>query len=252
MLLAATDTTSNGARAAGAAGAAAGAAIDKLSMLNLPKHWPAQGDLIEWCMQMSPGTATILVIAGMIYLMFGYYAFKGLVTINAAMAGGCLGAIIGDRIADAALIGAVVGAVMAAATTRPMMKYAIAMMGGLFGALVGASLWRSANLEPHLAWAGAMIGLITFGLLSFILFKTSVMMFTSLQGAVMLTFGVLGLVFKYQSIAPQVIQHLQVKPFLLPLAIFIPTMLGLIYQQHQASEAAGTGGGGGGGGGKKK
>jgi hypothetical protein len=248
VFLAATDTTST------AAGAASGA-LDKLSLLHFPKHWPAQGDLIEWCMHMSPGAATILVIAGMIYLLFGYYAFKGLVTINAAMAGGCLGAIIADRIADAALIGAIVGAVLAAATTWPMMKYAIAMMGGLFGALVGAALWRSCNLEPNLAWAGALIGLIAFGLLSFILFKTSVMMFTSLQGAVMLTFGILGLVFKYQSITPQIVQHLQVKPFLLPLAIFIPTILGLIYQQHQANEATasgGSGGGGGGGGGGKK
>jgi hypothetical protein len=237
----------------------AAGAIDRLSLLRFPKHWPAQGDLIEWCMQMSPGAATILVIAGLIYLMFGWYAFKGLVTINAAMAGGCLGAIIADRIADSALIGATVGAVLAAATTWPMMKYAIAMMGGLFGTLIGAALWRSASLEPHLAWAGGMIGLVAFGLLSFILFKTSVMMFTSLQGAVMLTFGVLSLVFKYQSIAPQVAQHLQLKPFLLPLAIFIPTMLGLIYQQQQAAEAGGSGGGGsggsgggGGGGGKKK
>lgn len=244
MLLAATDTTSTASDAV--------SAFDRLSIARLPKHWPAQGDLIEWAMHMSPGTATILVIAGMIYLMFGWYAFKGLVTINAAMAGGCLGAIIGDRIADAAAIGAVVGAVLAAATTWPMMKYAIAMMGGLFGTLVGTALWRSCNLEPHLAWAGGMMGLITFGLLSFILFKTSVMMFTSLQGAVMLTFGVLGLIFKYQSIGPQVIQHLQVKPFLLPLAIFIPTMLGLIYQQHQASEGVTSSSGGGGGGGKKK
>jgi hypothetical protein len=241
VFLAASDTTSS-----------ASEAFEKLSIMHFPKHWPAQGDLIDWAMHMSPGTATILVIAGMIYLMFGWYAFKGLVTVNAAMAGGCLGAIIGDRIADAALIGAVVGAVLAAATTWPMMKYAIALMGGLFGTLIGAALWRSFNLEPNLAWAGGMIGLITFGLLSFILFKTSVMMFTSLQGAVMLTFGVLGLIFKYQSIAPQVVQHLQVKPFLLPLAIFIPTVLGLIYQQHQANEGAAAGGGGGGGGGGKK
>ncbi|MBC8107925.1 MAG: hypothetical protein H7Z14_15155, partial [Anaerolineae bacterium] len=113
-------------------------------------------------------------------------------------------------------------------------------------------LWRSCNLEPHLAWAGALIGLVAFGMLSFILFKTSVMMFTSLQGAVMLTFGILGLVFKYQSITPQIVQHLQVKPFLLPLAIFIPTILGLIYQQHQANEGATSSGGGGGGGGSAK
>lgn len=210
--------------------------IQDISWLHLPKHWPAQGDLIQWCQNMSPGTAAILVIVGLVYLLFGWYAFKGLVTVNAAMAGGCLGAIIADRIADAAPIGAIVGAIMAAATTWPMMKYAIAIMGGIFGALLGAALWRSFGLDPRLASAGAMVGLVTFGMLSFIVFKGSVMMYTSLQGAVMLVFGVLGLAFKYQSLTPQIMQHLQVKPFLFPLSIFIPAMLGLIYQQTQYAE----------------
>jgi hypothetical protein len=157
------------------------------------------------------------------------------------MVGGCLGAIIGDRLADSAAIGAVVGAVLIAATTWPTMKYAVALMGGTFGALVGAALWRSFNLDPQFAWAGGLIGLVTFGLLSFIVFKGSVMMYTSLQGAVMLVFGVLGLAFKYQSIAPMITQHMQLKPFLLPLAIFIPAVLGLIYQQsHAAAQAAAT------------
>ena len=204
--------------------------------LRLPWHWPAQTDLLTWAQEMSPGTATILLIAGVIYLMFGWYAFKGLVTLNAALVGGCLGAIIADRLADSAMIGGVVGATLIAALAWPLMKYAIALMGGIFGALVGAALWRSFNLEPTLAWAGAMVGLVTFGLLSFVIFKGSVMMYTSLQGAVMLIFGLLGLAFKYQSIAPQVAHHLQIKPFLLPLMIFIPTVLGLIYQQTQYAE----------------
>jgi hypothetical protein len=209
----------------------------KFGFLHLPTHWPAQGDLLQWCQQTSPGAAALLVMCGLVYLMFGWYAFKGLVTLNAAMAGGCLGAIIGDRIADAALVGGVVGAIMAAATTWPMMKYAIAIMGGLFGALLGAAMWRSFNLEPHLAWAGGLVGLILFGMLSFVLFKASIMMFTSLQGAVMLTFGVLSLALRYPSVAPQILQHLAVKPFLLPLAVFIPMMLGLVYQQTQQAES---------------
>ncbi len=226
-LLAAAADTSAAARN-GAANAS-----QHLSFLHLPSHWPAQGDLIQWCQSMAPGTATVLVIVGLVYMLFGWYAFKGLVTLNAAMAGGCLGAIIADRVADAAPVGAIVGAIMAAATTWPMMKYAIAGMGGIFGALVGAALWRSFNLDPNLAWAGALVGLVLFGMLSFVVFKTSVMMYTSLQGAVMFTFGTLALLFKYQSITPQVIQHLTLKPFLLPLAVFVPAMIGLIYQQTQ-------------------
>ena len=33
---------------------------------------------------MSPGGAAILMFCGLVYLLFGYYLFKGLVMLNAA------------------------------------------------------------------------------------------------------------------------------------------------------------------------
>jgi hypothetical protein len=77
------------------------------------------------------------------------------------------------------------------------------------------------------------MGLIFCGLLSFMLFKQCVMAYTSLQGAVMLIFGILGLIYKYQNLAPAVTDSITLKPFLLPALIFIPAILGLIYQQAQ-------------------
>ena len=187
-------------------------------LLRLPGHWPVQTDLLQWCQSMGPGSAAILVIGGLIYLLFGWYIFRSLVMINAAFAGACVGAFV------------------AGALTWPLMKYAVAFMGGVFGALLGASLWRAVGLEPYLSWAGAMTGLVLFGLLSFILFRGSVMMYMSLQGSVMLIFGILGLIYKYQDIAPKVTENMTLKPFLLPVAIFIPAVLGLIYQQTQFGE----------------
>src|SRR5688572_20384170 len=186
---------------------------------------------------MSPGEATILVIAGLVYLAYGWKAFKGLVTLNAAFVGAFVGALIGQR-AGNWVGGACVGAFTAAAIAFPLMKYAVALMGGVFGALLGASVWRAVGLEPHLAWAGAMTGLVAFGLLSFIIFRGSVIMYTSLQGSVMLIFGLLGLLFKYQSLAPEVSRHLALKPFMLPIAILIPALLGLIFQQSANPPAA--------------
>jgi hypothetical protein len=106
-------------------------------------------------------------------------------------------------------------------------------MGGIFGMLLGASVWRSLGLDPAYAWAGGLSGLIFFGMLSFVLFRGSVMMYTSLQGAVMLVFGLLGMIYKYQGIAQQVTDNLSLKPFILPICIFVPTLMGLIYQQTQ-------------------
>lgn len=204
----------------------------------LPTRWPGQGDLIQWWQTMGPGAAALLVLGGIVYLLFGYWAFKWLVTLNAAFAGAYVGAMVGQRGGNS-VAGACVGGFLLAAIAWPMMKYAVALMGGVFGAALGASLWRTAGLEPHLAWAGALTGLIGFGLISFIVFRASVMMYTSLQGSVMLIFGILGLIYKYREIGPQVTEHMTLKPFMLPIAIFIPALLGIIFQQtlYQDPEA---------------
>src|SRR5206468_8498702 len=130
----------------------------------------------------------------------------------------------------------VLGGFIAATITWPLMKWAVAITGGVAGALIGASAWHTFNLDPQFAWAGAMIGLVLFGLLSFILFRGSVMMYMSLQGAVMLIFGALSLILKYPSIGKQLADSITSKPFILPAAIFIPATIGLIYQQTQFGE----------------
>src|SRR6185312_2478918 len=164
---------------------------------------PAQMDLLTACQNLGPGEACILVLLGIVYLMFGYSIFKALVTLNAMAAGAYLGALLGKS-SNAVAAGAMIGAMIAGAITFPLMKYAVMIMGGIFGAALGASLWRQANLQPELAWAGALSGLIFFGMLSLVLFRGSVILYTSLQGAVMLVFGVLSLLYKYQSIGTEV------------------------------------------------
>ncbi|HEX4053440.1 MAG TPA: hypothetical protein VHX86_04170 [Tepidisphaeraceae bacterium] len=204
---------------------------------SVPRTWPQQTDLLTWCQQMTPGVAALLIILGIIYLLFGYQIFKGLVLVNAAVVGAYIGANLGGD-GDPATVCAVVGAVAAAAIAWPTMKYSVALMGGFFGALLGASLWRTMILPPNLVWAGALVGLMAFGLLSFILFRGSVMMYTSLQGAFMMVFGILGLIYQYHEFAIDVTKHLKLEPYWLPAAIFIPAVLGLIFQQHQTTLGA--------------
>jgi len=203
--------------------------------LGLTAHWPAQTDLLQACQTMSPGAAVLLLIGGIVYLLFGFYIFKFLVTLNAALVGGYIGVMIGSR-NQAEIVGALVGGFVAAAITWPLMRYAVAVMGGIFGGLLGASIWMTVDLNPEFAWAGAAIGMVAFGMLSFILFKASIMMYTSLQGSVMLVFGVLGLIYKYPTVASALSENMAIKPFLLPIFIFIPAMIGVLYQQAQFGE----------------
>lgn len=208
-----------------------------LDQIQMPHHFPEQGDVLSFCFKMGPGEAALFLMAGVIILLFGINVFKGVVMINAAIVGAVAGTFFGAKGGNET-VGAVIGGFTAAVISWPLMKHAVAIMGFAIGSLVGASLWRVFSLHPDFFWAGGMMGGITFGLLSFLLFRGCVMMYTSLQGASMAIFGILSLVMKYQDLAPKLIQYLSAKTFILPIAIFIPTLCGLIFQQTPSAAAA--------------
>jgi hypothetical protein len=199
--------------------------------LNFPTQWPAQADLLVWCHDMSAALALMLVLLGAVYLLFGFYLFKPLVMLNAAFIGSVTGVMFSWRFGGP-VPSAILGGFIAAAITYPLMKWAVAVMGGLFGAVLGLTLWKMFGLEMGFAWTGASMGLIACGLFCFILFRGSVMAYTSLQGSVMVVFGVLSLAYKYNWFAELLSYSLTGKPFLLPMIVFIATILGLIYQQN--------------------
>lgn len=199
--------------------------------VRMPSHWPSQVDLLRWTQEMPGELTTILVIAGIVYLLWGYYLFKGLIVLNAAAVGGVIGTLIGSR-TGAVLPAAILGAFVFGAAALCLMKWTVAVMGGLYGALIGASLWRSFDLDANFIWSGAAIGLVACGLLCFILFRGCVMMYTSMQGAAMLFFGLLSLVFKYRDSVPKITSALAVRPFFVPMILFIATVVGMLYQQN--------------------
>jgi hypothetical protein len=215
---------------AAAASQGAKAAKGPLPHVRMPTHWPAQADLLGWCQGMGPAVAAVLILFGVIYLLFGFNLFKWVVVLNAAAVGLLLGAIVGGRTGTGLPL-AIVGAVLGVAVAWPTMKYSVAVMGGTFGALIGAIAWRVVGLEPAYTWSGALTGMVALGLLCFILFRGCVMMYTSFQGAAMLIFGTLGLLLKYQDLAPRVGTYLTERPFFLPMCVFVPTVIGMMYQQ---------------------
>ena len=215
---------------------AAGASTSPL-FFNFTNTWPGQMDLIAWAQKMGPGMATLLIILGIIYLAFGFYLFKGLIVVNAGFVGAWIGVAIGAKSGSAVPCG-VLGAFVAVAVTFPLMKWAVAVLGGLLGAAIGGSIWRMVDLDPRFAWAGAGMGLIAFGMFCFILFRGSVMAYMSMQGSIMLILGLLGLLYKYQDVGPKLTEHLLSRHFILPMAIFIPFVIGLLYQQSCAPPPA--------------
>src|SRR5436190_15745607 len=80
-------------------------------------RFPAQQDLMEWCSTMGPGTAILLMLVGVVYLMYGWTMFKGLILLNALFIGGYVGAMLGSRYGNYPLAGALLGATVAGAAT---------------------------------------------------------------------------------------------------------------------------------------
>src|SRR5688500_7792744 len=101
--------------------------------MSVPASWPGQMDLLQWTQKLGAGMATMLILLGIVYLMFGFYLFKGLVIMNAACVGAWLGVLVGDK-SGSAVPCAVLGAFIAAAVAIPLMKWAVAVHGGLLGA----------------------------------------------------------------------------------------------------------------------
>ena len=229
-------------RAASRAGTQPGGSPGAGLAAHLPNHWPAQGDLVSFCQNLGPAVSAALILLGMVYLLFGFNLFKLLVVFNAAAVGMAAGLVIGQK-TGASIPLAIVGGVVAGAVTWPLMKWAVAVMGGTLGAMAGATIWHLVDLEPAYAWSGALIGLVGLGLLCFILFRGCVMMYTSLQGSGMLIFGLLSLLLKYQDLAPRIGSYLVSKPFLLPMCVFIPAVIGMMYQQAYAGMPKPAGGG---------
>ncbi len=207
----------------------------------VPSHWPAQGDLLHWCQSAAPGLAVMLILMGIVYLLFGFSFAKILVTLNAALIGGVLGATIGERAGGggAALPAAVVAGLLAATAAWPTLRGSVAVLGGLLGGVLGVTVWRLADLDPTFGWSGGLTGLVFCGLLSLLLFRPCVITYTSLQGAAMVVFGTLALILKHDDFGPSLHNTLTGKPLLLPMTIFVPTLLGYIYQQSMSGVPAG-------------
>jgi len=182
----------------------------------------------------SPLYFPIAILAlGVVFLLFGFRTYKFVVVFNCVALGFWCGSQLGAK-AQIAMVAAIVGAVVCGTLAWPLMKYAVALCGGLVGAAVGMVLWAHFDHPPHLAWAGGLAGLILLGMLSFLLFKTSVILFSCLQGAAMLVLGASAIIINCCTPWRQAVSYdLNNKPILMPLLVLAVALLGLIFQQQK-------------------
>jgi hypothetical protein len=198
---------------------------------------------MTWCHDMDPGSAALLLILGIVFLLFGFTIYRALIALTAAILGAYLGFGITEKMQNMSLIGLSVGAVIFGAVAWVWTNWIAAAIGAIIGGLLGSAVWQMAGLNPAFAWSGALTGAVFLGLLCFILFRISVIIYTSLQGAVMLAFGALGMAYRYDAAGKFADERMRAWPMLLPVTVLVFMLCGIGYQYMKAP--AGQGGGGG-------
>ncbi len=208
---------------------------------------PTQQEFITEIAGLGTLEAVVIFVGGLVCLLQGWKLFKVIVVVNAAALGAAIGWHVGGMLKgeNAPLFCGAAGGLLLAALAWPAMKYAIGVMGGLAGAVLGYGLWtyaakaagRGDDLVTY-AWVGALIGLITLGLLAFVVFRLVVMIFTSFQGAAMAVAGLLALLLKNQSVCESIQKRLATNIHLMPLLIAVPAMIGFAVQQSAVAKKA--------------
>ncbi len=195
--------------------------------------------LVETLSQLSWVVACILVVAGLACMLQGYKLYKWVVLLVALGLGVVVGWQLGDQIQAGVIVAGCLG-VLLAVVAWPFMKFAVSACGGLAGAFIGANCWTAIatqvneagnfSLPPDAYWAGALMGLIAFGMLSFILFEVSVVIFTSFSGSVFAVLGVLALLLQIESMRTTIADSLKANPLVVPMLIVVPAVIGLVIQ----------------------
>jgi len=177
--------------------------------------------------------AVLAISFGVVYMLYGWRIFKILVVICFGLVGLFGGIKIGQRF-DSQILGAVVGLFLMAALSVPLMRWAVSLLGAITGGILTAGLWYAFELPGKYILAGAGIGLIAGGMISFIVFRIAVMLFTSFGGGVLIVTGLVALLYQYEGMqeppTEQVKDMFLNQNWFLPVLLLIPTVIGIIIQ----------------------
>ncbi len=179
--------------------------------------------------------AVLAISFGVVYMLYGWRIFKILVVICFGLVGIFGGIKIGQQF-DAQLLGAVVGPFVLAALSVPLMRWAVSLLGALAGGILTAGLWYAFELPGKYILAGAGIGLIAGGMISFIVFKIAVMLFTSFGGGLLTVTGLVALLYQYECMqeppTEQVKDLFLNQNWFLPVLLLIATGIGIAIQNR--------------------
>jgi hypothetical protein len=177
--------------------------------------------------------AIIAISFGVVYLLYGWRIFKVLVIICFGLVGLFAGIKIGTRF-DSELLGGIIGLSLLAGISVPLMRWAVSILGAIAGGILTSGIWYAVELPEKYMPAGALIGIVAGGMISFIVFRIAVMLFTSLGGGILIVTGLLALVYRYESMQEPPTATIKAMLYnhhwFLPVLLLAPTFIGIIVQ----------------------
>jgi len=179
--------------------------------------------------------AIIAISFGAVYLIYGCKIFKILVVISFGLIGMTIGIRVGQFMSgnDWQIWGGVAGAVVLGSVSIPLMRWAVSILGAIAGGIITTGIWYAFDLpDNHLILAGALIGMIAGGMLSFVIFDAAVVLFTSLGGAALVVIGMLALFLHYEPTSNDVHDWVYNYKWFLPAAMIAATVVGILIQKQ--------------------
>ena len=211
-------------------------------------HLSDQQQLVNQLSLADPLSALGVLVVGVVCLLAGWKLFKFIVVFNAAVVGALIGHRLGMELSagpNLPIVMSLAGALLLGVLAWPAMKVAVSVMAALMGGLVGFVAWDQiatatghVNLAQH-AWAGGLIGLITLGLLAWVIFRFTIMLFTAFEGAFLSVSAVTALLLKHPGMKPKLVEVIQEEHYVLSLIVLVLGVIGLALQYGAAGKKAG-------------
>jgi hypothetical protein len=174
--------------------------------------------------------ALTFIAFGTVCLFYGWRVFKILVTICFGLIGLFVAVLANKYIAGEVIWLALASVVLFAVLSIPLMRYGVTLLGAAAGGILTGGAWFAAGLPESYIWAGALVGIIAGAMISFIIFKIAVMLFTSLGGSSLTVIGILAIIYRYMGADEKLKQVVFEQKWFLPVMLLVPMAVGIFLQ----------------------
>jgi hypothetical protein len=185
--------------------------------------------LWEYATSLNLVEALTFISFGVVCLFYGWRIFKILVCICFGLGGLFVGVWINDRLIQGNAIWlSIISTIIFSFFALPLMSWGVSLLGGAAGGLLSGGAWLALGLPRDMFWAGGLVGFVAGAMLSFIVFKGAVMLFTSLGGSVLIVTGLLAICYNN---SPEKVQALAFgERWFVPTLLTIPMIAGIVLQ----------------------